>query len=143
MLVPGDKIIDFGVVLKALANVITTAHALDCVPVPDVMVKDPAESDEPEAIVAVGVVPHADGVPIVGGFVCVLSKWALLRFRVANAVVVPATVIIRLFVSAVNRVSASLALWIWKAVVEFELDSTRALPVMSKAYCGLVLSMPT
>lgn len=102
MLVAGVKIIDFGAAPYVLLKVITTLQVEVWVLLPEVIVNEPAESVELFATVAVGEVAQAVGVPMVGLVVWVDLKWALVRVRLAKVVVLPATVIIRPLLSALN-----------------------------------------
>ena len=86
---------------------------------PEVIRKEPAISVEPLATAAVGPVPlpQLDGVPIVGGLVWEDFRWALVKVRLAKVEVVPATVMVKLEVLAVNRLVPE-AFWICRAVDE-------------------------
>lgn len=68
------KIAVLGVKPYAALKVMTAWQVLVCVPVPEVMVNDPAESVEPAVILALGEVAQDVGVPIVGAVVCVELK---------------------------------------------------------------------
>lgn len=108
----------FGAAPYALLKVITVVHVVPVwLPLPVVIVNDPAESVEPATIAADGDVAQLAGVPIVGAVVWVDLKWALERVSEAKVVLVPCTVTTMFEVSAVNNVVPA-ELCTWNAVVD-------------------------
>ena len=119
----GVRMTVFGVVAYALLNVTVVSQVVG-EPVPAVTVNEPVESVAPVVTAAVGLVPQFMGVPIVGAVVCEDSRCPLEMLSVANVVVVPAMVMIKFDVSAVNSAEPLLFCKISKAATESVWGST-------------------